>query len=189
VKQPTSVHAFLKTQAGQQLLLLLLEQTFSNAVHHINPVEREIITREYGDDLTVDQDLELLLDHLSLVRVVSNLNRHAEESLINYWGSDGGEVFLADSRRYTADALRIAPESHPEQGRAYKNLAYILLARNRANSACEYIQKALTIFQQNGLAEQIEELLEMLSTRTEDECKLTLENVAAVLQKMEVELP
>ncbi|KEO83640.1 hypothetical protein [Tumebacillus flagellatus] len=141
--------------------------------------------REYGHDLTVELDLEELINHLSLIRVVSNLNSRAEESLINYWASDDGAVFFADARRYVADALRIAPQGHPERGRAYKNFAYLLLARNKTSAACELIKRATEIFRQNGLLEPIDELLEMLSTRTETECKLLQVRIAAVLREME----
>ncbi|PWK15762.1 hypothetical protein [Tumebacillus permanentifrigoris] len=185
---PKNVSEFVRTDSGSHLLLLLLEHSFGHTLQRINPVERANMAREYGNDSTVELDLELLLDHLSLIRVVSNLNSRAEESLINYWSSDDGSIFLADARRYVADALRVAPQKHPERGRAYKNLAYLLLARNKTYAACELIGKAMEIFQQNGLMEQIDELLEMISNRTEMECKMLQENIAAVLREMEVEL-
>ncbi|PWK14312.1 hypothetical protein [Tumebacillus permanentifrigoris] len=184
---PKNVSEFVRTDSGSHLLLLLLEQSFGHSLQRINPVERANMAREYGNDSTVELDLEVLLDHLSMIRVVTNLNSRAEESLINYWASENGSIFLADARRYVADALRIAPQKHPERGRAYKNLAYLLLARNKTQTACELICKAMEIFQQNGLMEQIEELLEMISTRTDTECNLVQKNIAAVLRKMEVE--
>ncbi|PWK11553.1 hypothetical protein [Tumebacillus permanentifrigoris] len=185
---PQSVSEFVRTDSGSHLLLLLLEHSFGHSLQRINHIECANLAREYGNDSTVELDLELLLDHLSMIRVVTNLNSRAEESLINYWASEDGSIFRADARRYIADALRIAPQKHPERGRAYKNLAYLLLARNKTQAACELICKAMEIFQQNGLMEQIEELLEMISIRTELECKLLQEDIVAVLWKMEVEL-
>jgi tetratricopeptide (TPR) repeat protein len=184
---PKNVHEFVRTESGSHLLLLLLEHSFGHALQRIDPVERANMAHEYGNDSTVELDLELLLDHLSMIRVIANLNSHAEESLINYWSAEDGAIFLADARRYVADALRIAPQKHPERGRAYKNLAYVLLAQNKTKAACELVCKAMEIFQQNGLMEHIEELLEMISTRTEEECKLVQENIAAVLPKKELE--
>ncbi|KEO80824.1 hypothetical protein [Tumebacillus flagellatus] len=169
---PKNVSDFIRMESGAQLFMMMLENALGHSLNRINPVDRANMERGYGHDLTVELDLEELINHLSLIRVVSNLNSRAEEILINYWASDDGAVFLADARRYVADALRIAPQEHPERGRAYKNFAYLLFARNKTNAACELIKRATDIFQHNGLVEQIDELLEMLSTRTETECKV-----------------
>jgi hypothetical protein len=184
---PNNVHDFVQSESGSQLLLLLLERAVGTSIARIKPTERAIFAREFDMDSTVEMDLELLLDHLSLIRVVANMNRRAEESLIDYWAAENGRVFLMDARNYAMDALRIAPREHPERARAYKNLAYIFLAKKKTKSACDLINKATHIFQQHGLMEPIDELLEMLSTRTESECKLLQANVAAVLREMEAE--
>ncbi|WP_152559344.1 hypothetical protein [Tumebacillus flagellatus] len=181
---PTNVQTFLNTQAGQHLLLLLIEHSLNNALKQIYPLERDVLAREYAYDLTTGSDFELLLDHLSLVRVVTYQNNRAEEALVNYWGSNQEAIHLADARQYTIDVLRIAPVDHPEQGRAYKNLAYIFFARNKTKSACASIEKALNIFQKNGLTDPLEELVEMLTDRNEPECKRTMENSDAALRSM-----
>ncbi|KEO83267.1 hypothetical protein [Tumebacillus flagellatus] len=182
---PKNVSEFIQKESGAHLLLLMLEHTLGRSLNMIKSVDRTQLAQEYGMDSTVELDLEQLLDQLSLVRVVANLNTHTEESLINYWSSEEGSVFLADARRYVADALRIAPQGHPERGRAYKNFAYLLLVRNKTKAACELIKRATEIFQKNGLVEQIDELLEMLSTRTETECKLLQVKIATVFREME----
>ncbi|KEO84264.1 hypothetical protein [Tumebacillus flagellatus] len=180
---PRNVNEFIGMESGAHLLMMMLENALGHSLHRINPVDRANVAHEYGQDLTVELDLEELLNHLSLIRVVANLNSRAEESLIHYWAAEEGAVFLADARRYVADALRIAPQEHPERGRAFKNFAYLLLARDKPKPACAFIEKAMKIFQANGLLEPIEELLEMLSSRMEQECKVMHARVAAVLDR------
>lgn len=183
---PKNVSEFVRTEVGSHLLLLLLENAVGHTLNRIKPIERDIVAREYDLDSTVEMDMELLLDHLSLIRVVASLNRHAEEGLLNYWNSvEDGSVFLADARRYVADALRIAPQANPERGRAYKNLACLLLIRNKIEAACQLIGQALEIYQKNNMSEPIDELLAMISARTENECMQMQEIVAAILRKLE----
>lgn len=186
VDLPKNVSEFVRTEVGSHLLLLLLENAVGHTLNRIKPIERDIVAREYDLDSTVEMDMELLLDHLSLIRVVASLNRHAEEGLLNYWNSvEDGSVFLADARRYVADALRIAPQANPERGRAYKNLACLLLIRNKIEAACQLIGQALEIYQKNNMSEPIDELLAMISARTENECMQMQEIVAAILRKLE----
>jgi len=185
---PQNVHEFVRTEAGSHLMLLMLENTLGSSLHRVSQVERKHFEQEYGAETPVELDLELLLTHLSRIRVVADLNSHAEDCLVNYWASEDGDIFLTDARRYVIDGLRIAPREHPERGRAYKILAYLLMARNKSNEAIQHIEKALAIFQLNELAEPIEELLESVSSRSEPECKWVQEHIAAVLRKMEVEL-
>ena len=183
---PQNVQEFVRTEAGSHLMLLMLENTLGSSLHRVGQVERKQFDQEYGYESPVELNLELLLTHLSRIRVVADLNSHAEECLVNYWASEDGDIFLVDARRYVVDSLRIAPREHPERGRAYKILAYLLMARNKSNEAIQHIEKALAIFQLNKLAEPIEELLEIVSSRSEPECKLVQENIAAVLRKMEL---
>jgi tetratricopeptide (TPR) repeat protein len=185
---PQNVQQFVRTEAGSHLMLLMLENTLGSSLHRISPLERTQFEQEYGTELPIELDLELLLTHLSRIRVVADLNSHAEDCLVNYWATEDGTIFLTDARRYVVDGLRIAPREHPERGRAYKILAYLLFARNKPKEAIQHIEKALAIFKLNDQTEPIEELLEIMSSRSEPECKLVQENIAAVLRKMEVEL-